>query len=389
MNSKSQLLSIDVMMSIVIFTLLTTMIYTVYDNYVSGIYDLSTKNAMTLRAFQISDLLVKSQGVPVDWNSSTVEQLGLATESHVLKGRKVGELIALLQNNYSYAKDILGVGNYDFKLELRNGNRTRKFFLEEFGRIAYTDGPGGNPEEQTAEYFGLKHWLDSNYIDYDDYGSEWEELISNISLYATTVWEDPHLNVCTEPVESNCGSDEMNSTYRQIMKDWVLAGGNVVEKEEGDWITIFNMSMHDKWTNENCTTDPLWGTNGTVLVVNRFMNSSLNVGDQICFDEAPGVYNDTGNNTLNRIVAIDDPAIPFGSYAGYGYWYYGDGMVIYLSDTHGLAPIFGKNVRDTMYFFYPLDSGTSPPQDADYIVPIQRLGVANNKSVSFEVVLWS
>lgn len=389
MKSKSQLLSMDVMVAVIIFVLLTAIIHVIYDNYVFSVYDLSTKNTLALKISQLSDLLIKSQGVPVDWTSGTVEQFGLITESHVFKGRKVEELVSMLQDNYSYTKELLGVGNYNLRIEFHDNNRSRTLFFEEFGRIAYTDGPGGNPEEQTAELFGLKDWLDTNGIEYDDYESRWEDLILNISLYDTTLWEDPHLNVCTEPIESNCAADEMNSTYRQIMKDWVLAGGKVIDKEEGDWITIFNMSMHDKWTNENCTSDPAWSTNGTILVINRFVNSSLSVGDQICFDEAPGVYNDTGNNTLYRLVSIDDPAIPFGSYAGYGYWDYGEGRIIYLSDTHGMAPIFGKNVRDTMIFFYLLEAGMESPANTSHVMSVERLGFGNNKPVAFEVVLWS
>jgi hypothetical protein len=333
---------------------------------------------------QLSDLLIKSKGVPVDWNTTTLEQIGLAYSSHNLNNRKVRDLYNLLKNNYTEIKSILGIGASSIEFSVSDPQLDRTMFLEELGVIAYTEGPGGNPDEPDESMHGLRSWLQRNNITYTDYERRWEEMIFQIDRYDTIVVEDPQLDVCAGPP---CAADEINSTHQNILKNWVLAGGLVIEKEEGDWVTIFNMTMHPKWTNENCNSDPAWGTNGTVVSIYDLMNDSLDFGDQICFDEAPGVYNDTGDNFLYRFVEIDDPAIPYGSYAGVGYWNYGSGKIIYMSDTFGLTPVSGTNIRDVINFFNILLSGqeVSGPQHA---FSSERLGVVGNRTVSVRVVLW-
>lgn len=73
------------------------------------------------RALTASDLLIRSQGVPSNWTTSTVLSIGLAGEEKILNRTK---LLAFEQLNYNTSKVVLGVGSYDFFFQLLHANGT-------------------------------------------------------------------------------------------------------------------------------------------------------------------------------------------------------------------------------------------------------------------------
>lgn len=386
MKKKSQIFSIDLMAAILIFIFVINFAYVLHSDYMNEASEKQSNNIIKIRGLQISDLLIKSKGVPVDWNTTDVQQIGLVYDDFIFNPRKLSDFYDMMEGNYDTTKNLIGTEANHLEFILFDPKTDRKIFLEELGDIAYTEGPGGNPDEPNETMFGLRSWLQRNNISYYDYERRWQDLIAEIDNYDVIIMEDPQLDACTIP--GSCAADEINETHEQALKVWLLAGGLIIDKEEGDWITIFNMSMHTKWTNENCTSDPSWATNGTVVAINDLMNNSINLGDQICFDEAPGVYNDTDDNLLYRFVQIDDPAITFGSYAGVGYWYYGEGKIIYLSDTFGMAPGLGNNVRETINIFKEIDLGQKPTTYDD-IFSHQRYGVIGNRTIGMRLLLWN
>jgi len=91
-RSKGQAFLPDFMASVAIFgfILMTFMVSwnTVIDNQVQNQEDRELYNQGQRTVTQ----LINSQGRPEDWNSSSVENLGLAGQSHVLNSSKISEL---------------------------------------------------------------------------------------------------------------------------------------------------------------------------------------------------------------------------------------------------------------------------------------------------------
>ena len=73
-----------------------------------------------LLSVEISDLLVKQTGQPTNWETGDeIYTLGLAEEDHILDMNKVDEFVNL---DYEDAKDLLGVGTYEFYFTLVNAS---------------------------------------------------------------------------------------------------------------------------------------------------------------------------------------------------------------------------------------------------------------------------
>ncbi|GEM_PF-964904 len=116
---KGQLNSLDLMLAIVIFVFLLS--YVVLFRFVD-VLDLDkslTKNKLEADALSLSDILLKSQGVPYNWekNSSNVQMIGLASSPNVLNSEKLQmftnmsyinatQLLGLSSQFYFYVEDL-------------------------------------------------------------------------------------------------------------------------------------------------------------------------------------------------------------------------------------------------------------------------------------------
>jgi hypothetical protein len=114
---KGQVLTIDFVTSM--FILVSVMILVGFLwNTIST--DLMGKNAfdkMMLQALSATELLVKTQGNPVNWNSSNVKTFGLAYSPNVLSLDKTLSFTSLISSNYSRVKEELGISE-DYYFEV-------------------------------------------------------------------------------------------------------------------------------------------------------------------------------------------------------------------------------------------------------------------------------
>ncbi len=90
------------------------------------------KNEMQLLALEISDMFIKSPGIPGDWDESTVLAIGLAQNSHILDPKKVNEFTNIPINK---TKELLGIGNlgFYFKLDYINGENIKEYGSKPIG----------------------------------------------------------------------------------------------------------------------------------------------------------------------------------------------------------------------------------------------------------------
>ena len=118
---KAQVWSTDFVGSVVIFFLSVMLIlfiwnYSVYTNTQQTV--LNEMNGLTIK---VTDMLVRSQGIPADWNLSNVQLAGLATEENVLNTTKVDFLTSM---DYDTLKNRLNTVGHDFYMELYYINNT-------------------------------------------------------------------------------------------------------------------------------------------------------------------------------------------------------------------------------------------------------------------------
>ena len=117
---KGQINSLDMLITSVIFVLLIVFLVVTWYNSTYSARIIIEKNNMERSLLGASDILLKTRGLPDNWeaNVSTVKMLGLAKSQNVLSASKLANFTSLI---YSTAKTLLGY-DYDFYFFVENIN---------------------------------------------------------------------------------------------------------------------------------------------------------------------------------------------------------------------------------------------------------------------------
>ncbi len=118
---KAQVWSFDMAISILIFfSAMTALMFTW--NYITAqnLEQFEISNAES-QALRISDSLVRTQGIPVNWESGNPSVLGLASSENILDDAKIEALLAM---DYNSVKSLLGIEGYQLYLALIYANST-------------------------------------------------------------------------------------------------------------------------------------------------------------------------------------------------------------------------------------------------------------------------
>lgn len=116
-SSKAQLITADFLIAVVILILIIQTSVSLWNRIVNSLRVRETRTEMENLALAISDLLVKSSGLPGDWNSTDVITIGLAGEDNVLDPGKVSSFTGLDSDT---TKELLGIKNFEFLFRLKN-----------------------------------------------------------------------------------------------------------------------------------------------------------------------------------------------------------------------------------------------------------------------------
>lgn len=119
LNKKSQIVMIDLMAAMFIFVVLLAAIMLTWNRYTVTLNDQVEYEEAQLMAYQISDIFVKTQGRPVDWekNSSNAIIIGLANSDRNISAAKVN---AFLNMSYNDSKKIFKIPLYDFSFQIKD-----------------------------------------------------------------------------------------------------------------------------------------------------------------------------------------------------------------------------------------------------------------------------
>ncbi len=127
---KAQIAVTDLFIAIFIFMTVIISIFVTWNIYTNRLEQRIDYSNIISNAVQISDILVKTQGKPVNWelNNTTVEIIALASSDRNLSERKVNAFITL---DYNMTKDLMNIKRYNFKFKLVNVNNSA---LIEYGQ---------------------------------------------------------------------------------------------------------------------------------------------------------------------------------------------------------------------------------------------------------------
>jgi hypothetical protein len=118
---KAQMWSFDLAISLVIFFLALISVVFAW-NYMSGdIIEEQQLDRLQLKVLTLSDSLIRTPGIPANWNSSNVLVIGLADDDNVLNQSKVQEFASM---DHETARSLLDMGAYDFYFEVADINGT-------------------------------------------------------------------------------------------------------------------------------------------------------------------------------------------------------------------------------------------------------------------------
>lgn len=116
---KGQIWSLDFIASAVIFTAAVVLVIFAWSFTSAQTGGQARLADMESIALELSDSLIRTGGVPDDWNSTTVQSLGLASEESILSRTKVNRFINL---SYTQARGLMGIETYEFYFELLDMN---------------------------------------------------------------------------------------------------------------------------------------------------------------------------------------------------------------------------------------------------------------------------
>ncbi|MFC1755076.1 hypothetical protein ACFL96_17065 [Thermoproteota archaeon] len=120
-SRKAQVGMADLFIAASVFIILLVAIAFVYNLYSEKFQARQRFNRMQISAFQISNILVKSEGIPFDWETDpqNTVMIGLAGNKRIFSDDKVD---AFLNMDYNMTKEIFKSGyDYNFKIYRLNG----------------------------------------------------------------------------------------------------------------------------------------------------------------------------------------------------------------------------------------------------------------------------
>jgi hypothetical protein len=133
LGRKGQINSIDFMIAVLIFAVLLVFLIGFWFLNMAEISTMMERDRLDSAAIAVSDMLVKTPGVPGNWEEdpSSAWAVGLAESQNVLIGEKVANFTAL---DYNASKEIMGIdGDYYFYIEDLEGNRLHEAGVPELG----------------------------------------------------------------------------------------------------------------------------------------------------------------------------------------------------------------------------------------------------------------
>ncbi len=347
---KAQLLTIDFVLSLAIFVSILLTLVTVWSSIDAQVRDVESRRELQTLSLSVSDLLVRNPGNPIDWNSTNVKSIGLATEERVLSLNKItaimgmgyddvksrlrlGGLSMLQSDGTAYDFDVVFVDSDGYNLTsgvvrspiayyARDRNRAR--ILEKIeGSGLVWDLYWGNAEAQIpggsfGAYSPRHRYNILGLAQQVDFFNQY--LVMNQSSYRTIIIEN------LDPSDPGIGltNDYLNITGLQ---EFLSNGGILVvvgQGAEGANVIDENFSVHGAYQAGG------WGDGEVADPWHMLPKDSLGRG--VSFGSSRWyLYSDPGDAEIKTIVSQEGEP----SRCMICRWNYGFGRIYYIEDLEG------------------------------------------------------
>jgi hypothetical protein len=315
----------------------------------------------------------------VDWNASTVESAGFATENYlVLDSRK---LLAFMELNYSRQRDALSTRGYGFHLRLWNEEGTDysgvirapaayySYCESELLPAIQSSGMewdyywGGSGSCAEPGHGGAEYYYAGTKV------SALNALLSNQSEYATIVIEAPSL------------SEALRSAVNlSALGEFVESGGILFYAGDGAATAPLieeNFSIgfeYDALGRSGVVSDPL------------FLLKGAEAGEGVVMAASNWAVKE--NNGAELFIAVADSGDAGAALAGY--WGHGAGAIYYLADYNASFELAGDGTQVFNAVGWPLEYGEEAPGSSNAFVVNRVVAVenANRRRDAMTLTVW-
>ncbi len=132
MSHKAQSSSIDLLVSFLVFIIVFIFILQFWSVSIKSTQSNTRRTDMESFAVSFSDNLLKSNGVPYNWNNTNFNTIGLVSSQNILIPSKVSNFTSM---SYDTLKQTFGI-DYEFYFYVENLNGSRYYQIGN-----YTFGP--------------------------------------------------------------------------------------------------------------------------------------------------------------------------------------------------------------------------------------------------------
>ena len=121
---KAQLFTTDLFIALSIFIILIGIVFLTWARYNAKLNEDINFEDMQIKAFQITDLLTKTEGYPIAWekNISSLEVIGLMESERNLSLAKVQNFTSL---DYNLTRQLFNIELYDFYFTIKSINGSK------------------------------------------------------------------------------------------------------------------------------------------------------------------------------------------------------------------------------------------------------------------------
>ena len=122
-HRQGQLVSLDLVLSMAAFFLVCLFLFSLWNLYLNRLQENMQTEEVELLAFQISNMLMGSPGVPFNWekNPAMVQTPGLAVERGIVDADKID---AFFNISYNETKRLWNIERYEFQFKMLNEQGT-------------------------------------------------------------------------------------------------------------------------------------------------------------------------------------------------------------------------------------------------------------------------
>jgi len=331
------------------------------------------RSSLELAALDISDMLIKTPGLPGSWQDDTAKifSLGLAKESHVLDAKKVRNFVNM---SYDRTKNLFGIPQYEFYFQLKetNGSLIKMYGIAE-EPIAYIatqdpDDVGIRDMLNRSSLIWDFYWKGNSapattarytYLD-DDKVSLYKKMISNLSSYKTVISEDSHVK-----------DTDLSSSEQQSLRNFVNAGNTYFHvQHEEELLKIFGLTPTDPNSDK-----------GTVVALDDVLHD-VPIGTNIIFQQGTKTFDiPTSPLPLKTLMTVTTDS----TNCIFCKWTYGSGKIYYIPDANSTTP-FGY-VPGLDIVGERMEVGKKPLTAAN-VVNSRRVVLFGNEIVYMDFMIW-